>query len=256
MNDASIKDQILAEITSNTDSELVLKIATYLAGRSLAGEQYQMYHYGTSLETAKKQVITTTRDIAGKTGLSNAMLERSIRQIKRTSFDSFDHLSRLVTSGETGSAGSYYMGTLRIQVAFEGNIRSPKLLTPLQAHSIVTHEVQHAGSAQSIGRCGLSMNGQGLQPNEGMTEYIAQLSTGSPNIVQLSGGAVDVRKGAVYRAPVLAMLALHRQFETRNNQHFATLFNANHGDVRNPKKLETALNEFYALDEAITKGIC
>lgn len=85
-----------------------------------------------------------------------------------------------------------------------------------------------------------------------MTEYLAQLSFGSPGIEQVAGGGLRVRQDVPYRAPVFAMLALHEQFKAGKNSHFAVLFNAYHGDVRNQAQLEQALDAFYQHDVAIS----
>jgi len=47
------------------------------------------------------------------------------------------------------------------------------------------------------------------------------------------------------------MLALHEQFKANKNNHFAVLFNAYHGDVRDQSQLEQALDAFYRHDVAI-----
>lgn len=248
------KDRLLAAITENPDSELTTTLAVYLAGRSLEGERYLRQHYGEVLETAKGQVYATTQRIGATTGLAIDMLERTEEQLQRATFGSFDHLEGLVTSDNSGAAGDYRIGSLRVEVHFEGSVRSARLRDGSDAHHVVTHELQHAGSAQTQEklRCGLSIKGQGLEANEGMTEYLAQISIGSPGIEQLANGGLRVRQEVPYRAPVLAVLALHKQFKAGKNSHFAVLFNAYHGDVRNQVQLEQALESFYRHDVSIS----
>lgn len=248
------KDRLLAAITENPDPELRTTLAVYLAGRSLEGEKYLKQHYGETLERAKGQVYATTQRIGETTGLRVDMLERTAGQLQRATFGSFDHLEGLVTSGNSGAAGDYRIGSLRVEVQFDGNVRSARLRSGSDAHHVVAHELHHAGSAQTQEkyRCGLQINGEGLEANEGMTEYLAQLSVGSPGIERLADGGLRIREDVPYRAPVFAMLALHEQFKTGKNSHFATLFNAYHGDVRGQAQLEQALDAFYQHDVAIS----
>ncbi len=248
------KDRLLAAITENPDPELRTTLAVYLAGRSLEGEKYLKQHYGETLERAKGQVYATTQRIGATTGLRVDMLERTAGQLQRATFGSFDHLEGLVTSGNSGAAGDYRIGSLRVEVQFDGNVRSARLRSGSDAHHVVAHELHHAGSAQTQEkyRCGLQINGEGLEANEGMTEYLAQLSVGSPGIERLADGGLRIREDVPYRAPVFAMLALHEQFKTGKNSHFATLFNAYHGDVRGQAQLEQALDAFYQHDVAIS----
>lgn len=248
------KDRLLAAITENPDPELRTTLAVYLAGRSLEGEKYLKQHYGETLERAKGQVYATTQRIGETTGLRVDMLERTAGQLQRATFGSFDHLEGLVTSGNSGAAGDYRIGSLRVEVQFDGNVRSARLRSGSDAHHVVAHELHHAGSAQTQEkyRCGLQINGEGLEANEGMTEYLAQLSVGSPGIERLADGGLRIREDVPYRAPVFAMLALHEQFKTGKSSHFATLFNAYHGDVRGQAQLEQALDAFYQHDVAIS----
>ena len=248
------KDRLLAAITENPDRELMTTLAVYLAGRSLEGEKYLKQHYGEVLERAKGQVYATTQRIGETTGLRIDMLERAAGQLQRATFGSFDHLEGLVTSDNSGAAGDYRIGSLRVEVQFDGSVRSARLRSGSDAHHVVAHELHHAGSAQTQEnyRCGLQINGEGLEANEGMTEYLAQLSFGSPGIEQVAGGGLRVRQDVPYRAPVFAMLALYEQFKAGKNSHFAVLFNAYHGDVRNQAQLEQALDAFYQHDVAIS----
>jgi len=249
-DDITGKDDLLAAITENPDRELTTVLAVYLAGRSLEGEKYLQQHYGENLELAKGHVFSTTQKIAITTSLSIDMLERAARQLNRATFGSFDHLDGLVTSDNTGAAGDYVTGSLRIEVQFDGSVRSPGLRSDSDAYHVLAHELHHAGSAQTqkTYRCGLMINGQGLDANEGMTEYLAQLSVGSPGIEQSTDGSLRIRPEVPYRSPVFAMLELHEQFKTGKNNHFAILFNAYHGDVRQQSQLEQALNAFYRQD--------
>lgn len=248
------KDRLLTAITENPDPELVATLAVYLAGRSLEGERYLKQHYGEVLEHAKGRVYSTTQRIGSTTGLRTDMLERAARQLQRATFGSLDHLEGLVTSDNSGAAGDYRIGSLRVEVQFDGSVRSAKLRSGSDAQHVVAHELNHAGSAQTQEnyRCGLQINGEGLEANEGMTEYLAQLSTGSPGIEQLTNGGFRIRDGVPYRSPVFAMLALHEQFKASKNNHFAVLFNAYHGDVRSRSQLEQALDTFYRYDAAIS----
>lgn len=251
------KDRLLAAITESPDSELMTTLAVYLAGRSLEGEKYLKQHYGEVLERAKGQVYATTQTIGTTTGLRIDMLERAAGQLQRATFGSFDHLEGLVTSDNSGAAGDYRIGSLRVEVQFDGSVRSARLRSGSDAHHVVAHELHHAGSAQTQEkyRCGLQINGEGLEANEGMTEYLAQLSVGSPGIERLTDGGLRIREDVPYRAPVFAMLALHEQFKAGKNNHFATLFNAYHGDVRSQAQLEQALDAFYRHDVAISSQL-
>ncbi len=253
-NDNVGKDELLAAITYNPDTELATTIAVYLAGRSLEGEKYLMSQYGEILKQAKSDVFRATQNIGAATGLRDDMLERAAGQLQRATFGSFDHLDGLVTSQNTGAAGDYEIGSLRVEVQFDGNVRSPKLRSGLAAYHIIVHELNHAASAQTQekNRCGLQANGQGLEANEGMTEYLAQLSIGSPGIGQLANGHSYVRQDVPYKSPVAAMLILHERFRTGKDNHFATLFNAYHGDVSNQTQLEEAIDTFYQYDITIS----
>ena len=259
-NDKQEKDRLLAAITENPDPELMSTLAVYLAGRSLEGEKFLKQHYSEVLERAKGQVYETTQSIGETTGLRIDMLERTSGQLWRATFGSFDHLEGLVTSDNTGAAGDYRIGSLRVEVQFNGSVRSARLRSGYDAHSVVAHELHHAGSAQTIKekyryRCGLQVNGEGLEANEGMTEYLAQLSVGSSGIERFADGSLRIREGVPYRAPVFAMLTLHEQYKVGKNSHFATLFNAYHGDVRSQLQLEQALDSFYLYDAAISSGL-
>lgn len=251
------KDNILAELTKNPDQELKTILATYLAGRSLEGEKYLNKHYEQILQQAKENVKETTEEIGKATGLSDDMLERATEQLQRATFGSFDHLEGLVTSGNTGVAGDYLTGSLRIEIHFDGSIRSAKLRDNADAHHIIAHELQHASSAQIVDedRCGLRVGNEGLEANEGMTEYLAQLSIGSPGINKLEDGKLYIREDVPYRVAVLAMLALHEQFQAGKNNHFAVLFNTYHGCIYNQSQLEQALDAFYQYDAAISRHL-
>lgn len=246
------KDRLLASITQNPDPELTTTLAVYLAGRSLEGERYLQQHYGELLNRTKGQVYATTQRVGETTGIRVDMLERAAGLLQRATFGSFDHLQGLVTSDNSGSAGDYRIGSLRVEVQFDGSVQSARLRDNIDAHHVVAHELQHAASAQAGLRCGLQANGVGLEANEGMTEYLAQLSIGAPGIEQLAGGGARIRQGVSYRAPAFAMMALHEQFKTGKNNHFAVLFNAYHGDTRNQAQLEQALDVFYRHDVAIS----
>lgn len=255
-NDKSGKDRLLAAITENPDAEILKVLAVYLAGRSQEGEKFLNQKYGEILNRAKGRVYETTRELALTTGLRVDMLERAARQLHRAAFGSFDHLQGLVTSDNSGATGDYRIGSLRIEVHFDGHVRSPRLREGADAYHIITHELHHAASAQTRKegyRCGLQIRGQGLEANEGMTEYLAQLSIGSPGIVRSTDGSLSVRRDVPYRAPVLAILALHEQYKIGDNGHFATLFNAYHGDVRSQAQLEQALDVFYQHDTAVSR---
>ncbi|MCA9301391.1 hypothetical protein H6801_04315 [Candidatus Nomurabacteria bacterium] len=252
-NDSAGKDRLLAAITKNPDEELMITLAVYLAGRSLEGEKYLKQHYGEVLEHAKGNVYATTQSIGSTTGLRIDMLERAAGQLQRVTFGSFDHLKGLVTSDNSGAAGDYQIGSLRVEIQFDGSVRSARLRSDSDAYYVVAHELHHAGSAQTQEnyRCGLQINGEGLEANEGMTEYLAQLSIGSPGIERVTDG-LRIRQDVPYRVPVFAMLELHEQFKAGKNNHFAVLFNAYHGDVRGQAQLEQALDAFYRQDVAIS----
>lgn len=251
-DDKAGKDSLLATITKNPDPEMMTALAVYLAGRSLEGEKYLQQHYGEALETAKGHAYAIIKEIGMTTGLSINMLERTARQLQRTTFGSFDHLAGLVTTDNSGAAGDYRIGSLRVEVQFAGNVNSPELRSGSEAYGIIAHELHHAGSAQTQKdyRCGLQINKEGLEANEGMTEYLAQLSVGSPGIEIFENGNMRIKEGSPYREFVFVMLALHQQFKAGENNHFATLFNVYHGDVVNKTQLEQALDAFYRYDAA------
>lgn len=239
------KDELLAGITEDPDDELIIVLATYLAGRSLTGERYLLHHYGDILEEKKADAYAITAKIARDTGLRIDMLERAAAQIHRTTFGSFDHLAGLVTSYDTGTNGDYVVNSLRIQLQFDGENMVPEFQERKKAKLVTAHELQHAGSAQFGARCGLMSNGRGIEANEGMTEFLAQLSTGNPGIIENPSGLSDVMWNVSYRAPVFTALALYKQFNAGSNNHFAVLFNAYHGDVRSQSQLEESLDAFY-----------
>ncbi len=251
-DDIQGKDRLLAAMTENPDPELETVLAVYLAGRSLEGERHLESKYGNIMRLAKVRALSTTRSVAETTGLRISALERAAQQLQRTTFGSFDHLNGLVTSGDTGTAGDYQSGTLRVEVQYDGSVQSAQVRQETDALLIVAHELNHSASAQEFSRCGLRVNRQGLDANEGMTEYLAQISTGEPGIQRLSDGSSFVRPSVPYRAPVIAILALHEQFKAGRNTYFATLFNTYHGDVRSKAQLEEALDVFYEHDAAIS----
>lgn len=256
-NDMAGKDRLLAAITENPDAELMTTLAVYLAGRSLEGEEYLKQHYGEVFERAKGNVYATTQRIGSTTGLRIDMLERAAGQLRRATFGSFDHLEGLVTSDNSGATGDYHIGSLRVEVQFDGSVRSARLRSGSDAYHVVAHELHHAGSAQTQEnyRCGLQVNGEGLEANEGITEYLAQLSVGSPGVERRTDGSMRIRQDVPYRTPVFVMLALHEQFKAVKNNHFAVLFNAYHGDVRNQAQLKQALDAFYGLASDISRQL-
>lgn len=249
------KDHILYSLTKQSDDLTRAVLATYLAGRSLEGERYLDAHYGLLLRETAAEAYTTTQRIGESTGLKIELLERAAQQLYRTKFGSFDHLAGLVTTENTGAAGDYRISSLRIEVQFDGSVRTPVFRSEDNAKGIIAHELQHAASAQSESRCGLQSNGQGLEVNEGMTEYLAQISLDKSGILQLDNGGKSVSSNVAYKVPVLAMLVLHEEFKSGKNQHFATLFNVYHGDVRKKAELEEALDHFYKQDEEISRSI-
>lgn len=247
------KDQLLASITDNPDKSLETSLAVYLAGRSLAGENYLRQNYGDVLNYTKNQVLATSQKIATTTGLRADMQNRIALQLQRATFGSFDHLVGLVTSANSGATGDYNIGTLRVEVHFDGNVKSAEKRTKAEVFHILSHELHHVGSAQATEgfRCGLQINGHGLEVNEGMTEYLAQLSAGCPDIRKLPNGNFSINKTMPYKVPATAILSLHQQFKNGANNHFATLFNAYHGDVQSQAQLEQALDAFYQLDSSL-----
>lgn len=251
--DNASKDRLLALITDNPDKQLETSLTVYLAGRSLAGENFLRQNYGDVLDYSKNQVFATSQKIAKTTGLRADMLNRLALQVQRATFGSFDHLVGLVTSANSGAAGDYSIGTLRVEVHFDGNVRSAEKRSKAETFHILSHELHHAGSAQTIDgyRCGLQTNGQGLEVNEGMTEYLAQLSAGCPNIKRLPNGHISVERTMPYAMPVTAILSFHQQYNNGANNHFATLFNAYHGDAQSQAQLEQALDAFYQLDSSL-----
>lgn len=254
------KDHLLALMTKNPDMEMASSLAVYLAGRSLAGEKELTRCYGGTLVRAKNAVFATTQNIASTTGLRIDMLERIANQLQRSGFGSFDHLRGLVTTDNTGALGDYELNTLRVEVQLDGSMGKPRYRTPAEAKPIITHELHHAGSAQffkksgeKMLRCGLTVNGQGIAINEGMTEYLAQLSLGRPDIKQQANGGLTIASNTSYKKEVSIMVALHEQFKEGKSSHFATLFNAYHGDVRDQARLEQAMDVFYSILEQLRR---
>ena len=248
------KDRFLSDITKNQDIRLSASLAVYLAGRSLEGEKYLKQNYGELLERAKSDDFETIQRIDETTNLRIDMLERAAGQLRRATFGSFDHLQGLVTSDNTGAAGDYLPGTLRVEVQFSGSVRSAQPRGGPEAYRVLVHELHHASAAQckDRSRSGLRCKGRGVEVTEGMTEYLAQLSIDDSNIRRRSDGGLFVQQDTPYREPVFAMLALHEQFKAGKNNHFAVLFNAYHGDVLDRVQLERALDAFYRYDIAIS----
>lgn len=249
------KDSLLAAFTdtSTLSPDEMAIVGVYLAGRSRMGEQYQQDKYGEVMEYTKGQVFATTQEIARTTGLRTDMLNRASGQLQRTTFGSFDHLATMVTSdNRDGVMGDYQTGSLRLEVLAKGTARNAVERTKEEAYHIIAHELNHAASAQdSKTRVGLKMNDQGLELDEGMTEYLAQLAIGSPNIERMADGSVYVSEYTPYREAVFTMLVLHQQFKAGRNNHFATLFNAYHGDMRSLAHLKQALDAFYQHETGI-----
>lgn len=250
--DYVLKDRLLAHITNLQDKQLTESIAVYLAGRSLIGEKYLNEVYGSVMKEQKQQAFRVSHTIAETTGLRLDMLERNAQQLKRAAFGSFDHLCGLVTTNDTGVMGDYKPGSLRVEIQFNGSANNPSLKPYNVARLTIAHELQHAGSAQSNIRCGL-MNGrrEGLDANEGMTEYLAQLALGKPGINTLPDGRSSIGPGVAYHLATATMYSLHNQFNHGTNKHFAVLFNAYHGDVRSGAQLEDSLDAFYEIENTI-----
>lgn len=253
--DKAGKDRLLAAMTESPDGQMTETLGVYLAGRSLEGESYLEHHYGNEMQHAKADTCATIQKIGRTTGLSAVTLNRVAGQLHRAAFGSFDHLEGLVTADNTGTDGDYRIGSLRIEVKFDGSVRFAQLRDSAEARRIISHELGHAGSAQEDLRCGLQVNGLGLEPNEGMAEYISQLALGEPGIERLPDCSSLISRGVPYRAPVFAQLALHEQFKAGKNLHFAILFNTFCGDAQNPAQLEQALDAFYELDQAISQRL-
>lgn len=250
--DYVLKDRLLVHITNLQDKKLTESLAVYLAGRSLMGEKYLNDVYGSAMNEQKQQAFMVNHTIAETTGLRLDMIERNAQQLKRVAFGSFDHLSGLVTTGDTGVMGDYRPGSLRVEIQFNGSTNNPSLKPQEVAKHTIAHELQHAGSAQSNIRCGL-MNGrrEGLDANEGMTEYLAQLALGKPGINTLPDGRSYIGPDAAYHLATATTYTLHNQFNHGTNKHFAVLFNAYHGDVRSSAQLEESLDAFYEIENAI-----
>lgn len=245
-------DRIIVSITR--DRALTVPCAVYLAGRSLASEQYLESVYGEMLRSSKMEVGEMMGRMAGVTRLRRDMLRRGIEQLGRGKFGSFDHLTGLVTSDNTGTAGDYEVGTLRVEIQFEGSVAAPRFPTKEKAHLVIVHELNHVAAAQSVAesRCGLSIGRQGLEADEGMTEYLTHVATDSPAVRHYADGRVGVESSVAYRTPTAAIARLHLEQRRGESSHFATLFNAYHGDVKNTNELEQALNVFYRYDKAIS----
>lgn len=88
-----------------------------------------------------------------------------------------------------------------------------------------------------------------------MTEYLAQLSMGRPGIKELRNGEMSVLENVPYRAQVIAMMALHNEFNSGGGSDFGVLFNAYHGDVENPEELKKALDAFYRINEMVSRRL-
>jgi hypothetical protein len=249
------KDLLLAELTDEPDDDILLPFAAYLAGRSLEGERFLYTHYGEHLKASKVKAFKTTQEIAVSTGLRIDMLERAAKQLQRTTFGGFDHLVRLVTSGNTDVMADYQRGTLRVDVMSQGTVQSAELQQGVEAMTNITHESFHALSAQTEVRTGLRLGPDGLAANEGLTNYLTQLALGTDSAIERnSDGSSRLQANIAYPAGTLAMLALHEQFKSNRNRHFAVLFNAYMGDTRSATELEDALETFYALEELIRQN--
>jgi hypothetical protein len=184
------------------------------------------------------------------------MLERAMAQIDRASFGSFDHLAGQVTSDNSGAAGDYLPGSLRIEVHLKGDAASSQIRSNEEVLPIISHELHHAASAQSVkeGRIGLKSFSGGLEANEAMTEFLSQISSGTSGISGVEDG-FRVDEDISYHIPVVAMLVLYQQYASGINQHFALLFNAYHGDVRDTQQLKNALDAFYKEESAYREQI-
>lgn len=143
----NLLDAVLLRITEDPASFPVLAI--HLAGRSFEGEEYLNRRYGEVMRHAKDHVYATTEKIGRTTQLRTDMFKRATGQLQRTSFGSFDHLDGLVTSEDTGVAGDYLSGSLRVELQLGGNVSSPKLPNPQEAYATLAHGLHHAASAQT-----------------------------------------------------------------------------------------------------------
>jgi hypothetical protein len=248
---AADKDRVLVAITRRP--RLTIPCAVYLAGRSLASEQYVESIYGRMLSQTKLDIGDCVGELAQQTRLRHDMLVRCVEQLGRTRFTGFDHLRGLVTSGNTGVDGDYSIGSLSIEIQFAGTVSAPQFPTPHEARRIICHELNHAASAQSAGQiyCGLYLRGHGNAPNEGMTEYLAHRAIRSSGLRREADGRITVETNVAYRAPTAAMFYLHHA----HPQHFASLFRAYHGDVPNIAELEQALATFYRCEATIARQL-
>lgn len=242
-SDSIFQGDLLLHLTEDLDEDLIGRLAVYLAGRSLYGENGLEEQYGNVLRFARKGVSRTICDIARHTGLSEDMTLRALEQIERAGFGSLDRIEN-DTLENVVAGGCYLSGTLRMVVKIDNLLKSYKNLP----YKIVSHELHHVASAQTDKekiRCGLRVVDQGIGIDEGMTEFLTQLSIGSPNIERLVNGNLRLRKESDYQPVVFGMLALYKQFEVGRNEYFATLFNAYHGDVKDQGALEEAIDMFY-----------
>ena len=202
---------------------------------------------------SKDHIIYVIDEIAATTGLPLDMLECAVKQLQKTTFGNPDHLAFALTSDDNGGAlADYQAGSLRIEISTNGNGSGVASHTRAETNHIITHQLNHAASAQSNnGIMGLNINGQGLEANEGMTEYLTQLAIGIPGFERMQSGEFSVNKDVPYGGAVLTMLALHKQFQKGRNDHFATLFNSYYGCTQNLHQLEQALDSFYGLHDVI-----
>ncbi len=240
-------DSLLGQITNLTDLEMTKIVAVYLAGISKVGEQILERSYGEVLRKAKDDTRLSVTNIGRITGLKPEALGRVLAQIDRATFGSYDHLDGMVTTGNSGALGDYQGGTLRLEVHMKGDAGSPKARTPQEVLSIISHELHHAASAQSVEarRIGLKSIGGGLEANEGMTEFLSQISSGFEVLTRNENGSYSIREDLPYAIPTSTIAILYQQYLSGFNNHFAILFNAYHGDADSVDELRKALDAFY-----------
>jgi hypothetical protein len=235
---------LVSRVASNP--KYTYTIGYYLAGRSEASQQFQETRFGESLDQAKADVEASLPQLAARYGLPESHLNRTLTQLRRTSFSAFDHLLKGVTSHDNNSTGDYVPGTLRVEQKADGSPAMSQIPSKENSRQTLRHEVLHAISAQDEEAVGLMLkDGTGIETNEAMTEYLAQIAGNFPGARRFENGNIAFR--CAYDKEVLAMHALQQ----RNSQAFGTLVNGYFGNPR--PDLQSSLNQYYNILNEINR---
>lgn len=217
-----------------------VNIAWYLAEQSQRSEDIQREMYAPELVKAKQNARRLMLTMAKHYKLPTDHLHRSLTQLERTEFSAFDPMSGGITYADGKSLGDYVDGTLRIEVKLGGSPSRPE--HPEDALDTLQHELFHSTSAQDInGRTGLATaKGEGMRPNEGMTELLTQLSLGK---IRYENGITRFHVRTAYKSEVKVMHWIMAHDESA----FGALYSAYNGYVPDEKLLKHSLDMFYKL---------